>query len=222
MNNVAKLLRTDFVLGTLAPCCAKIDKPHTTSSQGSGQLGPVGTNILFKMNLRIIAISISVALCSLAYGEEASKPKSLQMDVAEVHNFSVSLMELREASQLKRFDKDELKVIAKALASARFLKKMNHEDVARTPHISRYQFRHGFRGGTPRTGESESGMLTLDCRTLYWEEWIFELDEANATKLRKLFPSPKNPLTTSESPALLPEEEPAQPDDANKPAAALK
>jgi hypothetical protein len=170
------------------------------------------------MNLRIIAVS--VALCSLACGEDAPTPKSLQMDVAVIYDFSVSLMELRERTQHKRFDKGELKVIADALASARFLKKMEHQDVARTPYISRYQFRHGFLGGTPRTGETESGMLTMDCRTFYWDEWIFELDEKNGTKLKKLFPTPKNSLTKSELPAVIPEEKPAEQGGADQPATA--
>ena len=156
------------------------------------------------MNLRVVLIFVFAALSSLSRGEDASLTKPLQMNVAQVHDFVVSLMELRESTQHKRFDADELKTIAGALASSKFLKKMEPEDVARTPYISRYQFTHGFLGGTPRTGETESGMLTIDCRNFYWGEAIFEIDAANAAKLKKLFPTPKNPLTKSELPNIRP------------------
>jgi hypothetical protein len=159
-----------------------------------------------EMKTRIIAIAIFVALGMHTRGEEVPPMKSLRMNVVEVYEFIVSLMELREDTQHKRFDKNELQVISDALGSAQFLKKIEHEDVARTPYISRYQFSHGFLGGTPRTGETESGMLTMDCRTFYWEEGIFEIDAENAAKLKKLFPQPRNALTKTELPAMLAEE----------------
>ena len=153
-----------------------------------------------------------------ARGEQEPPMKPMHMNVAVVYDFVVSLMELRENTQHKRFDDNELNVIADALGAARFLKKMGHEDVARTPYISRYQFSHGFLGGTPRTGETESGMLTMDCRTFYWKEGIFELDETNAAKLQKLFPKPKNPLTKSELPAIRAEDKQAEQDGGGQPA----
>ncbi len=162
------------------------------------------------MKLRIIAIMVMAALNSLALAEDGVDPKPPQMNIAEVYDLVVSLMEFREKTQHKRFDEGELKVISGALSTARFLKKMEHEDIARTPYISRYHFTHGFLGGTLRTGETESGMLTINCRTLYWKDWIFTLDEASAEKLKKLFPKPKNPLTESELPAVRTEEKQAE------------
>ncbi len=164
-----------------------------------------------EMKLRVIVILVFGAMTSLSCGGDAPPKKPLQMNVAEVYDFVVSLMELRESSQHKRFDADELKTIATALAASKFLKKMEHEDIARTPYISRYQFTHGFLGGTPRTGENESGMLTIDCRRFYWGHAIFEIDANNAAKLQKLFPTPKNALTKSELPNIRPEDKQAEP-----------
>jgi len=163
-----------------------------------------------EMKLRVIVILVFGAITSLSCGGDAPPTKPLQMNVAEVYDFVVSLMELRESTQHKRFDADELKTIATALAASKFLKKMEHEDIARTPYISRYQFTHGFLGGTPRTGENESGMLTIDCRRFYWGHAIFEIDANNAAKLQKLFPTPKNALTKSELPNFRPEDKQAE------------
>ena len=73
------------------------------------------------MKLRIVAFLTIVTLCFLARAEDGATPKPLNMDVAEVYDFSVSLMELRERTQHKRFDEDELIVIADALSSSSFL-----------------------------------------------------------------------------------------------------
>lgn len=174
-------------------------------------------NVLHKMNFHIALALVLGAFHSLASGEEPSTPKPLQMNVAGVYDFFVSLSELRERNQIKRFNKAELEVIAGALGAAKFLKKMEHEDVAQTPYISRYEFTHGFLGGTPRTGETEFGMLTMDCRRFYWDDLIFEIDPANAEKLKKLFPEPRNPLTKSELPAIRPEEKAAEQDGRGQP-----
>jgi len=154
------------------------------------------------MILRIATIVIFATLSAPSYGDDEAKAKPLQMNVAEVYDFSVSLMELRERTQHKRFEADKLKIIADAFRSAKFIKRIEDKDVARTPYISRYQFQHGFLGGTPRSGETESGMLTIDCRILYLKDGIFSLNESDAEKLLKLFPKPKNILTKSELPEI--------------------
>ena len=150
------------------------------------------------MKIRIVILFLFSVVLTPAWSDEAKAKNPLQMKIAEVYDFSVSLMELRERTQHKKIEGDELKLIATAFASARFVKEVEHLDVAGTPYVSRFQFRHGFLGGTPRTGQTESGILTVDCKTFYWDGAMFTIDEADAAALKKLFPQPKNPLTKSE------------------------
>ncbi len=151
-------------------------------------------NLVFQIRIAATFFAISALP---GYGADE---KRINIDPAVIYKFTVSLLELRENAQHKHLAPDEITAVATILGSAKYEKIIEQLDVARTPDISRYEFVYGYRGGTPKSGKSESGMLTIDARTVYWDDAIFVLSESEAAKLLKLLPKPVNPRTISERP----------------------
>jgi len=155
-------------------------------------------------NTLIIAASFALLSCGGAVGDDKADARQINIDPAEFYRFTVSLLELREDTQHKHLAEIEIRSVALILRAARYEKKAEYSDVARTAYISRYQFISSYRGGTPKSGKSESGMLTIDCKTLYWNDGIFTLRDEDAQRLVKIFPKPVNPATKSERPEAKP------------------
>ena len=154
------------------------------------------------MNLvsQIQIVATFFAISTLAgYGADV---KRITIDPAVIYKFTVSLFEPREDTQHKHLARDEITAVATILGSAKYEKEIEQFDIERTPYISRYEFVHGYRGDTPKSGKNESGMLTIDARTVYWNDAIFVLSESEAAKLLKLLPKPVNAGTISERPKL--------------------
>ena len=164
------------------------------------------------MNCYIASILTLLMLGFPAVGEESKKSTSKPIAAIKAYFFSVSLMKLRENTQHKKLEDDELKIVSEVFSSAEFKKKMEYKDVARMPYISRFQFRLGLDRGKPPIGTTEYGSLTMDCRTLHWNEMIYSLDETEAAKLREIFPRARNPLTKSELPIYVAEPKEAEQD----------
>ncbi|MES2470204.1 MAG: hypothetical protein V4675_23125 [Verrucomicrobiota bacterium] len=149
---------------------------------------------------RVFALLIPLLCLTTAPAKEEEPTKPITIDTAVVHRFIISLMELREGTQPKHLSEEEIKAVARIFASAKFEKKFTALNVERTIYISRFEIYHGYLGGTPNSGKTQSGMLTMDARTIYWNGSIYTLPASEASKLLAIFPKPVNPRTISERP----------------------
>ncbi|MCL4853980.1 MAG: hypothetical protein KJZ78_21680 [Bryobacteraceae bacterium] len=150
--------------------------------------------------MRILALYVFLALATcIAYSGSAYEgSREIQIDERSVYNFTITLMELREDSQKMKPSEEQLNIIIPILRAAVFEKKAEYVDVAGAPYISRYLFTFGYRGGTQHSGKTESGIITIDAKTVYWNDMIFSISDSYAEQLLEVLPKPINPATKSE------------------------
>lgn len=153
-------------------------------------------NLLHKL---ILLFSLSLLMAISGHSKE-TPVREVSIEPEVVYRFVVSLLELKERTQHKHLSAEEIQSVADIFRTAQFEKEIERKDVLTTPYISRYQFTHGYRGGTKKSGKTESGMLTIDAQTLYWRGSIFTLEPAEAKKLLEIIPKPVNENTISERP----------------------
>jgi len=148
-----------------------------------------------------VTLLIGLFLLIATSGHSKAMPaREVSIESEVVYGFVVSLLELKERTQHKHLSAEEVQSVAAIFRTAQFEKEIERKDVLTTPYISRYQFTHGYRGGTSKIGKTEAGMLTIDAQTLYWKGSIFTLEPSAANKLLEIIPKPVNENTISERP----------------------
>jgi len=145
-------------------------------------------------------VSAILLLLSVAAFSADDDHKQIRIDADAVYRFVVSLAELKENNQNKHLDSGEIKLVAAVFRNAKLEKKLVPSDTARMEYISRYELSQDYKGGTPKSGQSEFFVVTIDGRTVYWRGGLFTLDPGQAQQLLKIFPSTVNPQTKSERP----------------------